>query len=38
MNTGFDIKADLNKLEFIYGADVYGPITEKENLMILEKV
>lgn len=37
MNTGFDIKADLNKLEFIYGDDVYGPITEKRKLDDIRK-
>ena len=32
MNTGFDIKADVKNMEFIYGEDVYGPITEKRKL------
>lgn len=32
MNTGFDIQADLQRLEFVYGADVFGPVTEKRRL------
>ena len=32
MNTGFDIKADTDNMEFIYGKDVFGPITEKRKL------
>ncbi len=37
MNTGFDIKADLQKLEFQYGADVFGPVTEKRKLNDIRK-
>ncbi|MGX8700818.1 glucose-6-phosphate isomerase family protein [Caproiciproducens sp.] len=32
MKTGFDIRADLQHLEFIYGAGVFGPKTEKRKL------
>lgn len=37
MNTGFNIKANLNTLEFIYGEDVYGPICEKRKLDDIRK-
>lgn len=32
MNTGFDIQANMDKLEFDYGSDVFGPKTEKRYL------
>ncbi len=32
LNVGFDIEADLKNLEFIYGQDVFGPVTEKRYL------
>lgn len=37
MKTGFDIQADLENLEFIYGEDVYGPQTEKRKLDDIRK-
>lgn len=37
MNIGFDIKADLENLEFVYGDDVYGPKTEKRKLDDIRK-
>lgn len=32
LQTGFNLQADLEKLEFQYGEDVFGPITEKRYL------
>lgn len=37
MKTGFNIQADLKNLEFIYGDDVYGPVTEKRKLDDIRK-
>ncbi|MEG2751885.1 MAG: glucose-6-phosphate isomerase family protein, partial [Anaerorhabdus sp.] len=37
MNTGFNIKANLDTLEFMYGDDVYGPISEKRKLDDIRK-
>lgn len=32
MKVGFDIKADIDNMEFIYGEGVYGPTIEKRKL------
>ena len=32
LNTGMNLSADLDKLEFIYGEDTTGPLTEKRRL------
>lgn len=37
MNTGFSIEANLDTLDFTYGEDVYGPITEKRKLDDIRK-
>ncbi len=31
-NPGFNIEVDINTMEFVYGDDIFGPITEKRKL------
>ncbi|MEG0274980.1 MAG: glucose-6-phosphate isomerase family protein, partial [Longicatena sp.] len=32
IKTGMNLSVDLSKLEFVYGEDMFGPISEKRNL------
>ena len=34
LNTGMNLSADLDKLEFIYGEDTTGPLTEKRSCLL----
>ena len=37
IDTGFKIEADIPKLEFRYGEDVYGSVSEKRKLDDIRK-